>query len=227
MDYPEERDTEQVARLCPYCSTPYNGTNGVLIHLGQVAGRENHPEDGAEKHAEEDFPRVEVDERGNITTVLDDTTAPAQVNFDKGGVPLRRVYRLLADLMANDEVQTAHRVRKQLLGIDDADRPLRTTLVHPELFDALLRQHQNEDADGGVTATLEGTGIRVSCRGESGVYTAEDARDTVAGLEKVLTGRGFEDSEMEDLAQFLQYGADMLERETIGRTLHEEFTEWR
>jgi len=50
MDYPDERDTENHARLCPYCSQTFAGINGLMIHLGQTAGRKNHPEDPKDRH---------------------------------------------------------------------------------------------------------------------------------------------------------------------------------
>jgi len=70
MEYPEERDVESVARMCPYCERPFRGKHGVMIHLGQLAGRKNHPEDAADRHELDDFPVVHVDENGNVTEVV-------------------------------------------------------------------------------------------------------------------------------------------------------------
>lgn len=78
MEYPEERDSEQVARLCPYCERPYRGKHGVMIHLGQVAGRKNHPEDAPERHEPDDFAIVHVDENENVVEVVEEpTTMPS------------------------------------------------------------------------------------------------------------------------------------------------------
>jgi len=66
VNYPEEREVEMVARLCPYCREPFKGKNGVLIHLGQLAGKKNHPSNGSDVHEAEDFPVAELDEYGNI-----------------------------------------------------------------------------------------------------------------------------------------------------------------
>jgi len=129
MDYPEERETEEVVRLCPYCFTPFQGTNGVLIHLGSVAGRKNHPENAAESHSEDDFPRVEVDRQGNVTNVFDDLENVAE-DSTGGGIPKQRVYHLIADLMARGDVRPAHRVRARLLGIEQVDRTLRENPSH-------------------------------------------------------------------------------------------------
>jgi hypothetical protein len=72
MEYPERRNSEKVKRLCPYCERPFTGKHGVMIHLGQVAGRKNHPADGPERHEPEDFAVVEVDENENVTKVVDE-----------------------------------------------------------------------------------------------------------------------------------------------------------
>lgn len=78
MDYPEERDSEQVARLCPYCERPFRGKHGVMIHLGQVAGRKNHPKDASEQHEPNDFAIVHVDEDENVVEVVEEgTTMPS------------------------------------------------------------------------------------------------------------------------------------------------------
>jgi hypothetical protein len=75
MDYPEERDSEQVARLCPYCERPFRGKHGVMIHLGQLAGKKNHPEDAPERHEPDDFKIVHVDEKGNVKEVVEEETS--------------------------------------------------------------------------------------------------------------------------------------------------------
>lgn len=116
MDYPEERDTEQVARLCPYCGTPFTGKQGVKIHLGQVAGRKNHPEDAADRHEPEDFPRVAVDSRENVVEVLDERSAPSSDSSTDGErIEVEKVYRLVADLLAEGKTEAAARVREELL----------------------------------------------------------------------------------------------------------------
>lgn len=115
MDYPEELDTEQVARLCPYCGTPFTGKQGVLIHLGQVAGRKNHPENAAEMHEPEDFPRVKMDDQENVVEVLDDGPASSGSGPHEQSVSTEKVYRYIADLLADDRADEARRVRRGLL----------------------------------------------------------------------------------------------------------------
>lgn len=226
MDYPEERETETAARLCPYCSQPCKGKNGVLIHLGQLAGRMNHPEDAADKHSEEDFPVVEVDEQGNITTVLTETADSEHPDDDKSTGSKRRVYQLIAEFMANGDVQAANRVRRKLLGIDVENRSLPSNPFHDDLFHALVIHSQAGDTDHSVTAALEQEGIMVACRGESAFYNAEEARDVAAGLERATSSDPRHET-IADLIEFLRYGADKLEdAQTPGR-FHEEFQRWR
>ena len=72
MEYPEERDSEQVARLCPYCERPFRGKHGVMIHLGQVAGRKDHPKDATDQHEPDDFAIVRVDNNENVVDVVEE-----------------------------------------------------------------------------------------------------------------------------------------------------------
>lgn len=72
MDYPEHRNPEDVARLCPYCERPFRGKHGVMIHLGQMQGRKNHPENPTEKHDPDDFAIVEVDDKENVTKMVEE-----------------------------------------------------------------------------------------------------------------------------------------------------------
>ncbi|WP_336133680.1 hypothetical protein [Natronomonas amylolytica] len=226
MDYPEERETEQVARLCPYCSTPYKGTNGVLIHLGQVAGRKNHPEDAAKQHDESDFPVVEVDERGNIISVVDDSRDTEISDTDKGAVSKQQVYHLIADFMANGDAEAAARVRRKLLGIEIENRALSQNPSHDDVFSALVTYAQAGQTDHSVTAALESEGIMVACRGESAFYNAEEARDVAAGLERA-TSEDPRHGTIADLIAFLRYGANVLDENHPKRGLHVEFGNWR
>jgi len=121
MDYPDERDTEHLPRLCPYCSQSFEGKNGVQIHLSHVAGRNNHPKDVDEQHSEEDFPVVEVDKRGNITRVVGQSRDDGTVDVEKGVVPVERVYGFIADLLADDRQKVAQQARRALLESDTAN----------------------------------------------------------------------------------------------------------
>jgi hypothetical protein len=119
MHYPAERDTEQVTRLCPYCLTPFTGKQGVLIHLGQVEGRKNHPSDATSRHHPDDFPRVTVDHQENVVEVVEDQVSGSDDSPGGPRIPESRVYRYIASLLANDEPVAAQRARRQLLGDDE------------------------------------------------------------------------------------------------------------
>ena len=90
VDYPEEREAESVARLCPYCERPFKGKNGVLIHLGQMAGRKDHPQNASEVHEPTDFPVVKLDEDENVIAVVNSgvtssDTGSAEQPDEEGG----------------------------------------------------------------------------------------------------------------------------------------------
>jgi len=221
MDYPEERDTDNAARLCPYCSVTFAGVHGLMIHLGQTAGRKNHPANPKDRHEPRDFPRVKVDAEGNVQQVAGPQVDTAD-SRESSTVPLARVFRLIADLIADGQTQTANRVRRSLIGVETDSRPLRKKIPQRELYEALLTQRQVDNPDERVTATVVDDGIRVLCRGESAHYTADEARDIAAGLEKGTD----DDGEIRDLIAFLRHGADVLEgKEDWVRQM--DFEDWR
>jgi len=227
MDYPDERDTEQHARLCPYCNQTFAGVQGLKIHLGQTAGRKNHPMNPKDRHEPRDFPRVEVSSKGNIQSAVDTPDGEQTENTEKDAIPTARVFRLVAELIADGETRTAHRVRRALLGADDAVAPSREEPPHPELFEALLTQGRADQTDHRVTAALEGEGLMVACRGESGFLTATECRDMAARLEQTAVSEDWRDQDSRDLIEFLRYGADVLDGDKTERGLHEEFDHWR
>ncbi|QKY21198.1 hypothetical protein B4589_012740 [Halolamina sp. CBA1230] len=224
MDYPDERNNEKHARLCPYCSQSFAGVQGLMIHLGQTAGRKNHPANPKERHEPGDFPRVEVDAQGNLQQVVD--TSPTD-DTEKGAVSEARVFNLIADLVADGEVLTANRVRSQLLGVNSVNRPVRTESPHPEVFDALLAHGYADDATNDISAAVEKEGIMVALRGESALYTTDEALDLAAYLEELADRRDWQDSEMRDFIEFLRYSTELLRNDGGRESLHEEFSSWR
>ena len=121
MDYPEKRDSEKVARLCPYCERPFRGKHGVMIHLGQVAGRKNHPEDAAEKHDPEDFDIVHVDENENVIEVVEEGTAMPSTerrmsnDSGTGELDVENVKEYIQSLRDEGREEEADRAEKMLL----------------------------------------------------------------------------------------------------------------
>ena len=221
MDYPDERDNEKHARLCPYCNQTFVGEQGVMIHLGQTAGRKNHPESAGEHHTVDDFPRVEVDEQGNITSVIDGTE-DINIVEDRMMVPARAVYTLVAEFVAEDDMVTAHRLRKHLLGVDNPTRPLRTAPTDQKLFSALLGRGYDEETGQQVSSTVRKDGIMIACRGESALYSADEALDLAAALERTASREDWQ-GEIPNFINFLRNGADVLDGEKRGGELPKEF----
>jgi hypothetical protein len=69
MDFPEEVDLEEKYYLDTYTGKAYQGRRGLMIHLGQSAGKHNIPDNVTDRHDADDFPIVDVDDDGNITEV--------------------------------------------------------------------------------------------------------------------------------------------------------------
>jgi hypothetical protein len=226
MDYPEEREAERHARLCPYCSQTFEGVQGLMIHLGQTAGRKNHPADPKERHEPGDFPRVEVDADGNVEQVADAPASTSSTDNGKGAVPVQRVFRLIADLTADGEIQTAHRVRHALLAANPGDVVNGDEHPHPALFAALVTHGRADETTEGVTAKLEDDGIAVACRSQSAILASEEAREIAAGLEQVAINEDWQDEETDDLVEFLRYVADLLDGESKPFEFYTDFDRW-
>lgn len=129
MDYPEERETEQVARLCPFCSQTFAGKEGLLIHLGQVAGRKNHPRNPTERYDPGDFPRVVIDDQDNVVEVKEQWNKEG-LDLPTGiRIPVRRIYRYIAELLADGKPEEAQRAREYLLGPGPDDGDVRQQIM--------------------------------------------------------------------------------------------------
>jgi hypothetical protein len=119
MEYPEKRDSEQVARLCPYCERPFRGKHGVMIHLGQVAGRKNHPKDAPERHEPDDFSIVHVDDNENVIELVEEPTSmpSTERRQDEEGQPdLDDVRQHIEWLREQGLTEEAEKVEQTLLG---------------------------------------------------------------------------------------------------------------
>lgn len=126
MEYPEERDSEQVARLCPYCDRPFRGKHGVMIHLGQVAGRKDHPEDASERHNPEDLAIGRVDDNDNVVEIIeegDQTAMPStkrrrgdSLEKSMGDLDEESIKNYIEDLRERGLTEETERAEKMLLG---------------------------------------------------------------------------------------------------------------
>ena len=225
MDYPETRDNEKHARLCPYCSQVFLGIQGLTIHLGQTAGRKNHPENPKEKHDPSDFPQVRVDDKGNVLETIQ-TKSDEQAERKGAMIPESRVLQLISELAAEGKTDAASRMRGALIG-DNPDRPNFRDLDCDNLIDSLLSYGRVDDAGTTITAALESEGVMVACDGESAFLTADEAIKLATCLEYVAAGEGWVDRDCRDLIEFLRHGAEVLDSGRAGRGLHEEFSRWR
>lgn len=120
MEYPDERDSEKVARLCPYCERPFRGKQGVMIHLGQMAGRKDHPSNGPEKHDLEDFAIVRVDENENVVEIVEEPTlmpsTERRLEEADSTVDREQVKQHIQDLREEGLDEQADQAEKLLLG---------------------------------------------------------------------------------------------------------------
>jgi len=119
MEYPEHRETEKVMRLCPYCGLPFHGKHGVLIHLGQTAGRKNHPEELPENFDPDSLTIVQVDEHDNIVEVVEEgvelPTVERRQQSDQDEKLPERVIEYLAQLREEGRDDEADRAEEMLL----------------------------------------------------------------------------------------------------------------
>lgn len=72
MDYPETRNTERVGRQCLFCEEVFQGKQGVMIHLGRVAGQGPHPEDSKKEIDPEELAIVHLGEERDIVEKIDE-----------------------------------------------------------------------------------------------------------------------------------------------------------
>lgn len=226
MDYPEDRESEQTARLCPYCERPFNGKNGVLIHLGQVSGRKDHPENAAAELADVEFTEVIVDEKGNVTTEgTEDKDTLRGTRDEPIVVSSKEVYELIADLLREGDTYAARRLRSQILEIGGIALRQQEHLDRA-LFEELLEYAETGGANLELAASLQPEGIKVTCGDESAVYNATEARDIAGMLEQAIT-RQWYNEDLVELVKFLRHLATVIENESLEDYLQQEFQEWR
>jgi hypothetical protein len=121
MDYPDTREVERIGRICPYCDTVLQGKQGVMIHLGRMAGEDGHPEHPRQKHDLEDFAIARVDGSGDIIDRTDSTLMPSterrlQAEEDSESSVYSRIRDYIEDLEERGKQEEAERAKSQLLG---------------------------------------------------------------------------------------------------------------
>jgi hypothetical protein len=125
INYPEHQNLDTDTKyLDTYTGKVYNGKRGLMVHLGQVAGKNNIPENVTSLHDADDFPIVEVDDDGNITEVIKgpegnvppiEPYLPWTHNRIDGYLPKHRVESFIEELEEDGEQEFAKRVKDALL----------------------------------------------------------------------------------------------------------------
>lgn len=123
VDYPETQDLGDTTYFDTYTGKCYEGKRGLMVHLGQLAGRGNIPEDITDRHDADDFPIVEADDDGKILEVL----KPAEGDVpsiepylpgysrEDGYIPKRKVKQFVEDLRNGSGAATADQIEETLL----------------------------------------------------------------------------------------------------------------
>lgn len=125
MDYPDTLDLDDTHYLDTYTGKAYEGKRGLMIHLGQMAGQDNIPEDVTERHDAGDFPQVEIDEEGNISEVLEwpDADVPPLEPYlpwysdeEDGYVPKKKIKEFVSKIKEDTTgVASAEAIERELL----------------------------------------------------------------------------------------------------------------
>jgi len=125
MDYPDEVDLDDKEYLDTYTGKAYQGKRGLMIHLGQMAGKQNIPENVQDRHDAEDFPLVETDEDGNVMRVVRESRGsvppiqpylPWYTDEERGYIERRRVVKLIEKVReSTTQTISADALEKELL----------------------------------------------------------------------------------------------------------------
>ncbi len=118
MDYPTDREEEDVVRLCPFCGRAFNGFRGIKIHVGQKQGQGVHPDDATEIE-KSDCPIAHVDDDMNVIEVVEDNalmpSTKQRILNDDDSIPKSDVLELIEGLEDEGDTETADRIRNELL----------------------------------------------------------------------------------------------------------------
>jgi len=124
LDYPKQVDLEEQYYLDTYTGKAYEGARGLMVHLGQMAGQDNIPEDVAERHEAREFPQVEIDDDGNITEVISwqsDDVPPLEpylpwfTDRERGFVSKQDIKEFAEELEETTGAATADTIKEELL----------------------------------------------------------------------------------------------------------------
>jgi hypothetical protein len=125
MDYPDTRPTEGVSRLCPFCERPFQGKQGVMIHLGRQAGTGPHPNDAKDRVDAENLLVARIDEDGNMVEVVEDPSTAVMPSTrrrrerdenEKETVDATKVRTYIESLREQGLKEEAEKAERMLLG---------------------------------------------------------------------------------------------------------------
>jgi hypothetical protein len=117
MDYPETREEEDVARLCPYCGRGFQGFRGIKIHVGQKAGQGVHPEDSVDLE-KEDCPVARVDDDMNVIDLVEENSIMPSTKrriLDEDSVDRDEIEDLIQEFENEGMENVAERIENTLL----------------------------------------------------------------------------------------------------------------
>lgn len=117
VNYPENRSQDKTARVCPWCERPFNGFQGLMIHLGQNVGKDEvHPDEVPEDATKDDFPVGRVDNNRNVLEILDEgTLMPSTKRRRRGVVDRAKVVDFIESLEEDGYDDIAEKAEMELL----------------------------------------------------------------------------------------------------------------
>ena len=118
MNYPDQQNIEDAARLCPFCGRAFNGIRGIKIHVGQKAGQGVHPDDATDI-TKEDCPIAHVDDDMNVIELVEENaimpSTKRRIESDIDSVSVDRVHEFIDSLRKDGEHEIADRAESELL----------------------------------------------------------------------------------------------------------------
>lgn len=125
MQYPDKQNLEEVYYLDTYTGKAYEGKRGLMVHLGQQAGKNNIPDDVTDRHDADDFPIVDIDKDGNVTEIIKEAQGDVPpiepyvpwYTDDEEGYVQRKKIRTFVDNLKNSQTgaASAEAIEKALL----------------------------------------------------------------------------------------------------------------
>lgn len=118
MDYPDERNEEDVVRLCPYCGRAFNGFRGIKIHVGQKVGQGVHP-DNATDIEKEDCPIAHVDDDMNVIEIVEERSmmpsTKQRLKNEQETIKKAALLEIIEELENEGKQDAANKLRTNLL----------------------------------------------------------------------------------------------------------------